>query len=74
MVVKEKEKQLREFYEYIRRFAFNDSYTNDKQYNYGRRKIMNNIKIDSSDPLIKYYCMCNNLQLKDIPRRNKYDI
>ena len=61
------EKQWSDFYKYIKDFAENDSNTNDEEYNYGRYQIVNSYHFSLFDPEVQYYCMCNNLHLKDIP-------
>lgn len=61
------EKQWSDFYKYVKDFAENDSNTNDEEYNYGRYQIINSSHFSLFDPEVEYYCMCNNLQLKDIP-------
>lgn len=60
-------KQWFEFCKYVKEFAIRDSDTNDEEYNYGRYEIMNATKINFFDPAVEYYCMCNNLNLRDIP-------
>lgn len=61
------EKQWYEFCKYVKDFALQDSYTNDEDYNMGRYEILNRLNIDFFDPVVEYYCMCNNLNLRDIP-------
>ncbi len=61
------EKQWSDFRQHVKNFAVNDSNTNDEEYNYGRYEIINNWNFSLFDPAVEYYCMCNNLQLKDIP-------
>lgn len=62
-------KQWSDYRKYVKDFAKNDLNTNDEEYNYGRYQIINNWDFSLFDPEVKYYCMCNNLQLKDIPGR-----
>lgn len=61
------EKQWSDFRQYVKDFSIKDSNTNDEEYNYGRYQIINNWNFSLFDPEVEYYCMCNNLQLKDIP-------
>lgn len=61
------EKQWSDFRQYVKDFALRDSNTNDEEYNYGRHQIINSWNFNLLDPEVEYYCMCNNLQLKDIP-------
>lgn len=68
IVVKEiLEKQWLDFRQYVKDFAVKDSNTNDEEYNYGRHQIINCWNFSLFDPEVEYYCMCNNLQIKDIP-------
>ena len=60
-------KQWDEFCKKVKDFASRDSDTNDEDYNMGRYEIMRNHRIDFFDPVVEYYCMCNNLELRDIP-------
>lgn len=61
------EKQWSDFRQYVKDFALKDSNTNDEEYNYGRYQVINSWNFSLFDPEVEYYCICNNLQLKDIP-------
>lgn len=59
-------RQWDEYHKLVLYFALKDVDTNDEDYNYGRHEIVSNERFSLLDNDVAYYCMCNNLNLRDV--------